>query len=90
MKNPISALMASRTRAARHVPRTFPKFQEGMSTAQYVRQYWAANARNMGIECGYKNEHLEAARAIRDFFAPLNPMPAAILQGPEVIAEALQ
>lgn len=89
MKNPISTFMASRTRAARHVPRTFPKFCEGMSTAEYVRAYWAANARNMGIECGYKNEHLEAARAIRDFFAPLNPMPAAIPQGPDVIAEVM-
>jgi hypothetical protein len=89
MKNPISTFMASRTRAARHVPRTFPKFHEGMSTADYVRLYWGANARNMGIGCGYKNEYLQAARAIRDFFEPLNPMPAALLNGPEVLEESV-
>lgn len=88
MRNPISTFMASRKRKLQHVSRTFPKFHEGMSTAEYVRQYWGANARNMGIECGYKDDYLQAARAIRDFFAPLNPMPATIQQGPDVIAEA--
>lgn len=65
-----------------------PKFYEGMSTAEYVRQYWGANARDLGIECGYKNEMSNAQRAASQFFAPLNYLPAAVLNGPEVIAEA--
>lgn len=84
----VSSMMAARARQLRSCSRTFPKFYEGMSTAEYVRQYWGANARNIGIECGYKDDFHQAARAIRDFFAPLNPMPATVLQGPDVIAEA--
>ena len=86
----VSAFMAGRKRSRQHISRTFPRFNPGMSTAEYVRQYWGANARNIGIECGYKDDYRQAARAIRDFFGPLNHMPAAILEGPDVIAEVLQ
>lgn len=84
----ISSMMSARARHLRSCPRTFPKFYEGMSTADYVRQYWGANARDLGIECGYKNELSNAQRAASEFFAPLNYLPAAVLNGPEVIAEA--
>jgi hypothetical protein len=84
----ISSMMSARARHLRSCSRSFPKFYEGMSTAEYVRQYWGANARDLGIECGYKDEFHKAQRAAADFFAPLNYSPAAILTGPEVIAEA--
>ena len=83
----ISSMMAARARQLRTCSRSFPKFYEGMSTAEYVRQYWGANARNIGIQCGYKDDFHQAARAMRDFFEPLNPMPAAIMQGEEVMQE---
>lgn len=89
MKNPISTFMASRKRKLQQIPRTFPKFHEGMSTAEYVRQYWGANARNIGIECGYKDDFRQASRAIADFFAPLNHMPASVLEGPDVTIETI-
>lgn len=81
-------MMSARARHLRSCSRSFPKFYEGMSTAEYVRQYWGANARDLGIECGYKNEMSNAQRAASQFFAPLNYLPAAVLNGPEVIAEA--
>jgi hypothetical protein len=83
----ISAMMAARARHLRSCPRTFPKFHEGMSTADYVRQYWGANARDLGIECGYKNEMSNATRAASEFFACLNFAPAAVLNGAEVLEE---
>jgi hypothetical protein len=83
----ISSMMSARARQLRSCSRSFPKFYEGMSTAEYVRQYWGANARNIGIECGYKNEFQQATRAARDFFEPLNPCPATLPQGADVIKE---
>ena len=85
----VSSMMAARARQLAYCGRTFPKFHEGMSTAEYVRQYWGANARKIGIECGYKDDFRQASRAIADFFAPLNHMPASILTGPDVIAETI-
>lgn len=81
--------MASHKRKQRHVQRTFPKFHEGMSTADYVRQYWGANARNIGIECRSNDDFKQASRAIADFFAPLNCRPASMLDGPGVTIETI-
>lgn len=81
-------MMSARARHLRSCSRSFPKFYEGMSTADYVRQYWGANARGLGIECGYKDEFHRAQKAAANFFAPLNHMPASILSGPEVTEEA--
>jgi len=81
-------MMSARARHLRSCSRSFPKFYEGMSTAEYVRQYWGANAREIGIECGYKDEYIKAEKAAAGFFDSLNYSPAAILTGPEVIAEA--
>ena len=71
----ITKYMSARKRAWAHVPRSFPRFEEGMSTSQYVHQYYALNLRGMGLAAGAH---------VAQHFAPLNQAPATILIGEEV------
>lgn len=88
MQKQISIFMASRKRALNNLSRKFPKFHEGMSTAQYVREYYARNLNAMGCESGYKADMQNANRIVADLFAPLNWAPAAMIEGDEVVCEA--
>jgi len=69
----IKAYMAKRKRELATVKRSFPKFAPGMSTAEYVREYYALN-------------HARDFRPTA-LFEPLNHAPAAVLVGPEVTQE---
>ena len=69
----IKSYMAKRKRELAAVKRSFPKFQPGMSTAEYVGKYYALNhARDFSPTA---------------LFEPLNQAPAAFLTGPEVTQE---
>jgi len=50
MKNPqktaIARFMAARKRYLNSIPRSFPKYVEGMTTAQYINAYAAANSKS--------------------------------------------
>lgn len=76
----IKSYMAKRKREMARISRRFPKFQPGMSVAEYVMKF----------------EELNPTRAIEHQPANVLPYdlrqhmrPAAFLTGPEVIEEAL-
>lgn len=81
MKNPVSTFMASRTRALRHVSRKFPKFHDGMSTADYVMRFAELNKYNTRFD-GHGVEVLPY-----DLSGYMHP--CAIPQGPDVIVETI-
>ena len=46
-KTAISRFMAARKRYLQSVPRSFPKYVEGMSTADYINAYSMANGKSI-------------------------------------------
>ena len=46
-KSAISRFMAARKRYLQSVPRSFPKYTEGMSTADYINAYSMANGKSI-------------------------------------------
>jgi hypothetical protein len=78
MQKEINRFMASRRRQLAALPRKFPKFFEGMSTAEYVRHYYGLNLCAMGIESGHKADTQNANRVVGEHFAPLNWKPCGL------------
>lgn len=78
----ISSMMAGRARSLRHVSRTFPKYQEGMSTAEYVLRFAELNKSSIRFD--------KQGAEVLPYDLSRYMHPCAIPQGPEVIAEVLQ
>lgn len=74
----ISKFMASRKRALSTVRRSFPKFQEGMSTYDYVLAFQDLNM------SAYDTRPGQLRFDCVNYFKP-----APVLSGPEVIEESL-
>ena len=75
------------------VSRQYPKFKNGMSTAEYVRQFAMLNAHQSGggVVYGRALSTYDIAREvnwIKDFFEPLSTLPQFAKTG-EVIEEVM-
>lgn len=75
----ISAFMSGRKRSQTHISRTFPKYQPGMSVAQYIIKFEELN----------KFRFDKQGASVLPYELSQYMHQAAIFEGPEVIAEAL-
>ena len=78
----ISGMMAGRARSLRHISRTFPQYQEGMSAAEYILRFAELNKSGISFD--------KQGAEVLPYDLSEYMHPCAVPQGPEVIAEVLQ
>ncbi len=92
--NKLPSVKQARAKAnAGDVRRKFPRFVQGISTADYAASYYRLNAAYFvtWVEAASLAHHTqEGCRLVDNFFEPLNRAPSAVLVGEEVVEEIIE